>query len=1561
MVFKVIDNNLTTIFNKTQTISNGFNLASNSVNNFVDGFNRLNTQQNFGSRWDSFINGATSANGNMATYFEDLAKQGASARASIEGVYAAILDGNTRGIGNVKSVIATFNSLNPANQKAFATAVGQSNVQLGNYLMNLQTGTASMREYAGQVVQTTAKTIGLQVASTALNAVISLGVTAAISGLVILISKGVSALSDLANNVEKTKEKVEELTSEFNTAIEKANSNAKRVEELADRYDELSDGVNNLGENVSLTNEEYEEYNTLVNEIADMFPNLIQGYTDEGNAILNLKGNVEALRDAYKEAQQEAYNLLIVSGKDNDGNDILKQWNDIKQTDFWASLGDFGKADVGGQISVSQALEQLKAIQDMSLEQYKEIKALFNRDDAIGRRLQSEMSQSLPNEVAAVTGTYLEKALGLNGWTTEEEFIEAKKQAKILVQTYNAEVESALQDVKTLANAYLMTNNDYKQLDTQTQNAVSIIVNGLDDGIASGFEDKIDVGQYVSNIVDSISNNDEAQQALTNLFTMDTDNQSVNKIQSDVDKYINVIAQAIGEDSDKLKIRLGFDDIDSELQKAKAKFVEGKFNAKPISDFLEKLTPRELDIAMQIPNLFDEGLEGATKKIREWEKNNPITLTVAFDNEEFDEKIEEATKSVSAFTSSQKDLNSALEEQKEHGQLSASTMQSLIDAGYSEALAIDKVTGAVTINTEKYKELNNEKKKEIQLEIARLRVDLINPYKEETTAIADLERSLSSLNEEERKATQIKIANMRANLANSNLTEEQIRQKEQQLADLEAMLASLDAPNFGNSSGSDDDTPDSVKNFETELAKRQHEINLGLRKEDASYYDWLLSAAHKAYDGLADYEEDLWKYEEQVYEWRKDHEQDLFDKKIENYKKLSDNALNDKITDFGVSNEDVKNLEEFNKEMQKTWGLGNVDLTKRPKVAMDDGSTATVLSSTEFVWQGDEENGQYVAIHYTPILPDGTVLDDKSLEDYLYNTLEGSEDILKADNLGIVLKVDSNLSASEQEIKDLLNGNGISDNVQKILDDIEKWDNGLHEVQEQWVELDNKAKSSDSATTYANKWDYARSQINSAITETQNRINELSLKKGFEDEIEELTSDLEDLYDTLEDINKQEIESQKEYIQTLKDEYSDLMDEQIDQQKKLSEEIEKSYESRISAIDKQIDALNKVSEAEERQKSILEAEKDVKEAMLELDKAKTQKRLVYSLGGTWQLKEDKSAVKEAQDNLAEKQEALDEAKQDEQIAKLEEQKELLETQKDNSKEYYDKVVDDLESQKEAREKQYDILVDIYEQLGGDKKQTSLNESLVEKLTSNGDINKSNGDINKAVQGLTPTELQKAFTSGILTTDNNGNYAIDYSILNKNEQAVKDNTAELEKAKSELEKLNGNIGSTQNNTASKSDLNSPHLNSDGYLVGADGKQILNDGKPIHAAKNPTLKQSEMKTADLKSGKFAGYDTMQDLINAMITGEYTIPKAQLSNFMGSTVTPKISQNMPRMGEYMTNAVNNTAPPINFTVNVDGSADEKTIQAMETKIGNMLISYTDKLTSSITTSSLRRQNKS
>ncbi len=62
--------------------------------------------------------------------FENLTQQGSTARASIEDVYAAILQSDTTGFMNVKSVIETFNSVNPSHQKDFAMAVGQTNKNL---------------------------------------------------------------------------------------------------------------------------------------------------------------------------------------------------------------------------------------------------------------------------------------------------------------------------------------------------------------------------------------------------------------------------------------------------------------------------------------------------------------------------------------------------------------------------------------------------------------------------------------------------------------------------------------------------------------------------------------------------------------------------------------------------------------------------------------------------------------------------------------------------------------------------------------------------------------------------------------------------------------------------------------------------------------------------------------------------------------------------------------------------------------------------------------------------------------------------------------------------------------------------------------------------------------------------------------------------------------------------------------------------------------------------------------------------------------------------------------
>lgn len=790
--------------------------------------------------------------------------------------------------------------------------------------------------------------------------------------------------------------------------------------------------------------------------------------------------------------------------------------------------------------------------------------------------------------------------------------------------------------------------------------------------------------------------------------------------------------------------------------------------------FINSLSDDELSVLIQLDkSVFDNGIEAVRQAIDNFNSDTDNALEAETNTSslnELQQAYENISKSADSFIKNQKSVKSALEEQEKYGQLSASTIRELSQAGYSEALVTDTVTGAVTLNLQAYEKLNQQKQEKIRLDLINEKNSLEDKLKDEQTAVSDLRQEYEALAKADMEANAGRLSEITLELAKRGANIEDIRDL---ISQINGDITSLNASTFDNGNGNTD--PNKAA-FDELYAKWNHDLEMN-RVTQNEYINWLDGAYKQYFSDLTKYQDEYNKYEAEVYNARKDREQDLFDKKIENYKKLSDNAL-DKYVD-------------------------------------GDGNELTVNAS----------------------------------------------------------------------------------------------------------------------------FDYARSQINGAIAETQSRINELLLKTGFEDEIENLKSDLEGLYDTLDDINKKEIDSQKEYIDRLKDEYSDLMDERISEQKKLADNINEAYESQIETIDRQIEAIKKVSEAEERQKKILEAEKDVKEAMLEFDKAKTKKRLAYIGYGGYALKEDNEAVKAAKENLAEKQEALDKAKEDDKIAALEEQKELLENQKNDSKAYYDKVVEDLEAQKSDREKQYNILVDIYEQLGGEKRQTSLNDGLVAKLTAG-------GDINKAVEGLTPTELQQAFASGILTTDSNGNYAIDYNILGKNQQAVTENTAEIEKAKSELERLNANIGSTQNNTASKTDLNSPHLNSENYLVGADGKQILNDGKPIRAKRNPNIVPlSEVDVSQIKDKQ----------------------TLELFNVLKAPVATPIPMNINKTtplrtdtGEIMNISTNNS-PTVNFTVNVEGSADEKTIERMKTEISNTLVDYTNYMASSMSTAMFRQKNKS
>lgn len=839
--------------------------------------------------------------------------------------------------------------------------------------------------------------------------------------------------------------------------------------------------------------------------------------------------------------------------------------------------------------------------------------------------------------------------------------------------------------------------------------------------------------------------------------------------------------------------------------------------------------------------------------------------------EDLQKAYDDLSKSASNFTKVQKTFTSALEEQEKHGQLSASTIQDLTDAGYAQALVVDSETGAVTLNKQAYEQLNKQKRKAIELDLEAEKSDLATQLNEEKDAIADLTIEYEALNQVPNKTQDItdRISAITLELTKRG---EHITAISELIDKINGSVSSLDAPEFGSDKT---EKPQSVLDFEAEYAEKQHEINTGRMKEDEDYYSWLLSAAHTAYDGLADYQDDLWKYEEEVYKGRKqladdfyDEQQNDFEDRISSLEDDIDKAMDGKLTSL-VSQSDIDDLNELNQTMQELYQLGNVDLTKRPKVnaetmrkagyEAEDGETATVYSSFDFLWQGDEEHGKYVAVHYTPILPDGTVLDEKTLNDYL-DTLVGSDDILKADTKGIILKVDSDVDVSDADVKSLETDKP-TENIQSIIKACDDWDIALHNIQAEWMVLDETVNNA-SEMHIEDKFEYIRSAYQEILNEIDGRINEIvqSGVEGHEDDLKKLEEQRIEYSDKLAEVNKTAAEEEQTYIKKLKDDYSDLYDERIKKIKEQQDAAEKAAQAEIDAVQEKIDALK---DANDKEQEAL----DIEKARKELEKASQSTRQVYGADGSISFKVDDEKVKEAQENL-------DKLIQEQQINILEEQKDLLEQAKDKESEAYDSIIDNLETEKENSEKRFDILLD------------ALDEYL------NPDQGKSNSDVWKE---LAHTE-GATYKNGVWT-DKNGNVIDIDELINTVETAKK-------------EDKQTNTENNTNNNQSKTDGNS---GKDEVIISGNLKRVnIGDETSETQGKKPEEKAGSAiesffanleKNFNIPSGTLNLENAMQILNNS--------PMMKFDPYESMKQRSGIGDNR----EYVSNVNNNRAANVNI----------------------------------------------
>lgn len=324
-------------------------------------------------------------------------------------------------------------------------------------LQNASDAAVNMAKQAGDAavdiesIGTTSKaaTFGLKALAVAENALINMGISFAISAII----KGIDLLVHAQENaIEKGNEATRAITEQQEALY----SNKKAINEISGEYQRLSKGVSTNGENISLTSDEYSRYNEIVNQIADMFPSMIQGYTEEGNAILKNKGNVEALTKAYEENRKAALADTLTKS-----DDIIKgaKAKLTQDKNFgWQEWGD------------TQKKEMLQEVLD----------AFSNGQSWTD---QKNNSKYLEEQVVDVLKEY-----GLSGYYAyfdpsqfdEKTFEEVRTKINAAINTLSTDIDTKTAELKPILQAYLENSSQYNGYDDTVKGVIKKIVDSLD-------------------------------------------------------------------------------------------------------------------------------------------------------------------------------------------------------------------------------------------------------------------------------------------------------------------------------------------------------------------------------------------------------------------------------------------------------------------------------------------------------------------------------------------------------------------------------------------------------------------------------------------------------------------------------------------------------------------------------------------------------------------------------------------------------------------------------------------------------------------------------------------------------------------------------------------------------------------------------------------------------------------------------------------------------------------------------------------------------------------------
>lgn len=395
------------------------------------------------------------------------------------------------------------------------------------------------------------------------------------------ISKAISHYNKKQEEAfESAKKKADDAKSKIKSLQSEIKQNADTVDQAGKKYAELAQGVNQLtGKNISLSDDEYKEFLDVSNQLADVFPQLTKGYDDNGNAILDLQGNVDGITGKLKDlleieqqlAQQEINknidtyfeNQSKVFGKEAKTNNSTIDAKTKEIEKYRKSLSQFNsmveKNDANFQSELDRQTYYADFLADMD-------KAGIDISDAIISQDMQAVSDGISDGIESIQSATVYDFSKLNETTQSQ----IRNYYSGLVSTANTEMQSAKTTLSTSnaefasyvnmwmqnsSGSYLaMTGND------AMQSALSSIVSGLNWGdILQGDDFSGLSGEELESAIETnilvplqsamanADTGDQFKQVITDALTISDDDISLEESKNRIEAYVQEINDTLGD------------------------------------------------------------------------------------------------------------------------------------------------------------------------------------------------------------------------------------------------------------------------------------------------------------------------------------------------------------------------------------------------------------------------------------------------------------------------------------------------------------------------------------------------------------------------------------------------------------------------------------------------------------------------------------------------------------------------------------------------------------------------------------------------------------------------------------------------------------------------------------------------------------------------------------------------------------------------------------------------------------------------------------------------------